>query len=268
VTTYAYDALGDRVTTTANGVVRHAIYDDQHGRHLVLDAQGNLLSRYVNRDAYGSELAVSSGGAWTYPVLDFQRTAVASTNASGAVVARYRYGAFGTGGGSAEAEAQWHGLTPGADGALLSWARPYDPALGRFASEDPVDAPNLYGYGEDNPCQKSDPLGLQNTIETTIKHCKALQQLFKAMGVRTELHHVISAAALRIAGRTSPLVLALLPVLVHRATNTWGSSYDSRMTREFEALLLQTGGIRLAIEAQKALLVDLLQGAVLILCKG
>jgi len=39
----------------------------------------------------------------------------------------------------------------------------YDPRIGRFLSEDPVDAPNLYRYADNDPINKVDPTGLSPT---------------------------------------------------------------------------------------------------------
>ncbi|MBL0379964.1 MAG: RHS repeat-associated core domain-containing protein [Desulfofustis sp. PB-SRB1] len=48
---------------------------------------------------------------------------------------------------------------------VKSWHRFYDPATGRYISADPIGLEggiNLYGYVQNDPVNKVDPLGLSN----------------------------------------------------------------------------------------------------------
>jgi RHS repeat-associated protein len=68
-------------------------------------------------------------------------------------------------------EAAFGGETP--PGARKYYrARYYDPNVGRFISEDPLEpaigtSPNLYAYAESNPIAYSDPTGLLTTCNPT-----------------------------------------------------------------------------------------------------
>ena len=170
-TTFAYDPLGDRIATTAAGSSTYTVYDENHSRHLVLDAGGHLQARYVDGPQINDELGVNSDSSWTYPVLDSKSTAIMSTTATGSIAGRESYDSFGLTDSAAVAGQQWHGMpAAGPVGLLLSWARAYDPATGRFLTEDPVDAVNRYVYGEDSPTTVTDPLGLDTTEYTESHH--------------------------------------------------------------------------------------------------
>jgi RHS repeat-associated protein len=112
--------------------------------------QTNGLSQYVVRDHLGSVAAV--------------------TNASAEIVARYSYDPFGRatqseGTGQAPFPIGFAGYVQDSlSGLSLTSYREYDPAIGRWLSEDPIrlDAgPNMYAYVNSNPVRLLDPLGLK-----------------------------------------------------------------------------------------------------------
>ena len=71
---YAYDALGRRVsTTTLEGTTRH-VYDDGWQVIADLDANGDVVASYVWGDGIDRLLAVKVGGASYYPLTDIQGT--------------------------------------------------------------------------------------------------------------------------------------------------------------------------------------------------
>jgi RHS repeat-associated protein len=246
-------------------------YDDQHNRRLLLDDAGAVVSRFVSGPRLGSELAQHHAGGWRYPVLDFQETPVLSTSATGDVFHRARYGSFGTPVQPEVPDARWHGMLPGPDGLLLAWARPYDPAVGRFLSEDPIDAPHLYAYALNNPHKLSDPTGLAAAVaEYSLAECKALQ---RALPGAFELHHVVSNWAIKAAyalhGKRFKPVFALLTIAEHAATNTWGSGGMSQINRQLELELLKQNQWDVIYKEQLRFLKGQLgrKGSLVVICK-
>jgi RHS repeat-associated protein len=88
---------------------------------------------------------------------------VGLTAGNGTVVGTYSYDAFGNAvhTGTVEIPFTFTGqLRHERSGMLLFPARAYDPQLGRFISEDPLFALNLYAYAGNNPVNLVDPTGM------------------------------------------------------------------------------------------------------------
>lgn len=113
-------------------------------------------------------LSVQTPAGVTYPVRDPLGSATVLTDETRAVVDRLRYDGYGLpadGPPDAPTPAAWAGLPADPTGLYFARARYYDPATGRFLSEDPVPAPNLYAYGLSNPINVVDPTGQQAFVE-------------------------------------------------------------------------------------------------------
>jgi RHS repeat-associated protein len=247
-TSFGYDAYSNRVISETNGFRTYILYDDNGNRRLVLDGEGRLISRHVSRPSLGSALAVFQDAVWRYPVLDWQATARLSTAADGQVTARYGYDSFGKAVTPVSSDSQWHGMPHGPSGLLLAWARVYDPRTGRFLSEDPIDAPNLYTYARSSPCNLSDPTGLSAYIE--------YRCTLEAVAGK-EWHHVVSDYALEQAGvLLEAIYLIHLPVEAHRNTNTHGSRYASKLAREWEIEMIRKGRFKELHRLQMRMLKD------------
>ena len=161
--TFEYDALGRRVEVADGAAVEQIVYDRTNPR-LVLDGAGQVVMRQVHGLGLNDVLAMSAGGATVYPVAGATSTVVATTDAAGGVVDRFRYDSFGNGSTAAGSHG-WQGLDQGGEGLYHAGAREYDPSLGRFISEDPVPSVNQYAYAFDSPLVASDPTGMVAAVE-------------------------------------------------------------------------------------------------------
>jgi RHS repeat-associated protein len=175
---YSYDVLGKRVEDdtwkpgTGTVTLRHA-YD---GQNIWADVTttNTLLARYVYGDGVDQVWAravpaglTNAGVAWY--LTDRQGSVRDIMNSSSVIVDHADYDGFGNATHTTITVADQFGYA----GGLYSYdtkmeqfgARWYDPASGRWASEDPSgfgggDA-NLYGYCQNDPTDAIDPLGLR-----------------------------------------------------------------------------------------------------------
>jgi RHS repeat-associated protein len=170
---FAYDGLGRRISRTAGGTTTKYLYD---GLNPVQEqnASGSVTANEItglglDKTYWRNDL----GNGTTRSLLtDVQGSVVAGVDGTGlSVQAAYTYTPFGQQTatlGSQETNPfqytgrEWDGTT----GLQFSRARYYNPTLGRFVSEDPLDvgggAANLYEYSGDQPCIATDPLGFSS----------------------------------------------------------------------------------------------------------
>jgi RHS repeat-associated protein len=161
---YSYDALGRQASRTADGVTTSFLYK---GSDVVLDrsSDGTTVD-YLSGPGIDNLLRQQNSASGSlYFVHDHLGSAVALTNAQGAVVERDQYEAFGDNAGSSLTRFGFTGRErDNATGLLYYRARWYDPQLGRFLTEDPIGFAggdlNLYGYAWQNPLNYRDPFGL------------------------------------------------------------------------------------------------------------
>ena len=169
---YAYDATGRRITRSVNGATTRYILDGQNVR---LELDGANVLKAANTHAGLDNLLVRDDGSAKFLQRDGLGSTTAITDASGNVIERYRYSAFGklevlnpdfsakTGNVPVLAYT-YTGREWEPEAALyFNRARFYDPSLGRFISRDPLGengSVNLYGYVGNGPLNGIDPLGL------------------------------------------------------------------------------------------------------------
>ncbi len=121
------------------------------------DEQGN---RYV----YGLDLiSRTNGSSPEYSLADGLGSTTGLTDDTGALTDTYSYDAFGgvrSQTGSSSNEFTYTGEQNDPTGLDYLRARYYDPATGRFLSQDPLPIGNLYSYVGNNPVNLVDPYGL------------------------------------------------------------------------------------------------------------
>ena len=168
---YFYDAAGNRVRKTVDGVTTQYVLD---GNQLLeeYDGQGQLLRRYVHagldepvrmNTGPGAQLG---GGAEFYYHQDGLGSVVALSSVAGFMIEPSAYGPYGeTEGASPRSNPfRYTGREYDAETGLYYYrARYYSTGLGRFLEPDPIgfgDGLNVYAYVGNNPINFVDPLGL------------------------------------------------------------------------------------------------------------
>jgi len=163
--TYKYDALGRRVQSApSTGVATNLTYD---GDDVAQDKTStNVITEYLNGPGIDNRIRQKTGTTVYYFTKDHLGSTTALTDSKGALVERETYDAYGNTVGSAKTRYGFTGReSESLTGLLYYRARFYDPQLGRFISEDPINLGggiNFYAYVAGNPVNLVDPLGLQH----------------------------------------------------------------------------------------------------------
>ncbi|WP_228488064.1 RHS repeat-associated core domain-containing protein [Rhodocyclus gracilis] len=169
--TYRYDPMDYRIGRSGGSLGNRSYFLE--GEHLESEYSGSLLQAKYFRGVSTDELVA----AWMYdtdsklkPFL-FHQDQVTSVTAvsghNGGTTQGVKYSAFGvpqSTTGSSPNRLKYTGREEDGTGLYYYRARHYDPAIGRFISEDPkgFDAGiNFYAYVGNNPTNANDPSGLE-----------------------------------------------------------------------------------------------------------
>lgn len=159
---FTYDAFDRRVSkTTITGTMSY-LYDDISPVQEIAGGtvSANMLSG--GTDEYFTR--TDSSGTVNF-LTDALGSTVALTDNTGSIVAAYGYEPFGatTATGNSSNPYQFTGRENDGTGLYYFRSRYYEPALGRFISEDPLGfggGADFYAYVGDDPLDAVDPLGL------------------------------------------------------------------------------------------------------------
>ena len=164
-TTFGYDGLGRRVRKSGPTGTTRYLHDDTQV-FAELDDTGRPIREYTYFPKVDSPLSVIENGKTYYYLMDLPGGIVGVVDSNGNVVNRYTYGPFGE--TTATENGPRNPLRFGArehdeeTGLYYNRARYYDPAVGRFISEDPMGLSggvNLYAYANNDPVNYRDSSG-------------------------------------------------------------------------------------------------------------
>jgi RHS repeat-associated protein len=163
---YQYDAEDRRIGKAIDGVTKEKYIYDGQDIALVVNTAGTITERYLYGAGVDNMLSKEANGQVIWSLGDRQGSVVDLVNEQGAVVNHFVYDSFGNRTSSTAADFRFGYTGRELDvetGLYYYRARYYDPAVGRFVSEDPIGFSagdtNLYRYVGNNATNYTDPSG-------------------------------------------------------------------------------------------------------------
>ena len=165
-TTFRYDPFGRRIQKSAPLGTTNYLYD---GPELIeeIDTGGNVLARYNQGPGIDQPLSEFRSGTSSYYQQDWIGAVTSLSNSAGALANTYTYDSFGklTGStGTLTNPFQYTAREFDPETGIYEYRnRYYDPSVGRFLSEDPIQfggGEDFYSYAHNNPVRYFDPSGL------------------------------------------------------------------------------------------------------------
>ena len=167
---FAYDGAGNRRSKTVGGVnTRYVLSILGMSQVLMETNSSNAVQNYYVYGPTGLLYRLKADNTtYSYYHYDYRGSTTAITNQAQTITHSYSYDPFGKVLAITEADANpfqyvgKYGVQYESPTLTFMRARYYDPTIGRFLSEDPVWALNLYPYADNNPVMGIDPKG-ENT---------------------------------------------------------------------------------------------------------
>lgn len=164
---FNYDAAGRRTFRSVNSSTRHWLHD---GANPALEKTNGAVTGDLSSAGVDQWLARSSGGVTDTVLTDALGSPVGFGSSDGRVTGKFAYDPFGQrsiAGSLHGSDLGFTGRQVDGTGLMHYRARYYDPALGRFISEDPIGlagGTNHYAYVNNSPANATDPTGLAGQI--------------------------------------------------------------------------------------------------------
>ncbi|WP_080485695.1 MULTISPECIES: RHS repeat-associated core domain-containing protein [Burkholderia cepacia complex] len=163
---YAYDALGRRISKTVQGTATQFLYD---GNNAVQEMQGSTVNPILVGLGIDEHFARSDVTGRTYFLTDQINSTIALTDPNGALKQQYSYDPYGNVTPSDTTTGfknpyQFTGREADVSGLYYYRARYYSPLFPGFISEDPITFGggqlSFYAYVNGDPIDLIDPTGL------------------------------------------------------------------------------------------------------------
>jgi RHS repeat-associated protein len=159
--TFAYDPLGRRTAKTMLGTSTSFLYD---GVNPVQELNGATVTANLLTGRVDERFLRTTASETDNFLTDVLGSTVGLTGSTGTTTVQYSYAPFGAVSisGSTTNSFTYTGREMDGLGVNYYRARYYNPAIGRFISEDPIGflgGVNEYAYVEDDPSDFVDPLG-------------------------------------------------------------------------------------------------------------
>jgi RHS repeat-associated protein len=163
---FKYDPFGRRVYKSSSSATSIYAYD---GDNLIEEANavGSVIARYAQTQHVDEPLAMLRAGTTSYYQTDGLGSISSLSSTAGSLAQTYTFDSFGNqtaSSGSLTNPFRYTGRELDSETTLYYMrARYFDPATGRFLSEDPLGfraSENFYVYVENDPADRIDPSGL------------------------------------------------------------------------------------------------------------